>query len=164
MRDIYLIAHDMRSTYNVGSLMRTAEGLAVKKLYLTGYTPHPYFEGDNRLPHIYNKLTKDINKTALGAQDSIDWEYNQDLSDVIDNLKLNGIPVVALEQTNKSINIIEFKAGNNIAILLGTEVTGLTKEILDQTDFQIEIPMYGKKESFNVVQAAAMALFQFRFY
>lgn len=164
MRNIYVIAHDMRSTYNVGSLFRTSEGLGVKKLFLTGYTPYPKLVNDTRLPHIANKLHDQIQKTALNAQDSLEWDYNQDIFKIIENLKSDGIKVAALEQTDSSINLPDFDAPNDIALILGTEVTGLPEDILREVDFSLVIPMFGNKESFNVVQAAAMAIYQIRFH
>ena len=79
MRDIILIAHDIRSCHNVGSLLRTAEGLGVTKVWFTGYTPFPKMEHDDRLPHIAEKLTKQIQKTALGAESSQSWEQQDDV-------------------------------------------------------------------------------------
>lgn len=164
MRELYVIAHDMRSAFNVGSLFRTAEGLGVKKLYLTGYTPHPRFEGDTRLPHVIDKITEQIDKTALGAAQTLDWEYAEDVTDVIRQLTAKGITVAALEQTRQAIEITAYEAPNELALVLGTEVTGLPDDILELVHDHIVIPMLGTKESFNVVQAAAMALFEFRFH
>ena len=164
MREIIIIAHDMRSTHNVGSLFRTAEGLGIKKIYLTGYTPYPEKDNDDRLPHISLKLDQQIQKTALDAQRNIAWEYNQEINTVINNIKNDGYEVIALEQTDTSIELPKFKAPDKVALLLGTEVTGIPDELLKLTDTQIVIPMFGKKESFNVVQAAAMAMYQLRFH
>lgn len=164
MREIIIIAHDMRSTHNVGSLFRTAEGLGVKKLYLTGYTPYPAKDNDSRLPHISAKLDQQIQKTSLDAHLSIDWDQNDDINQVIDRIKQEGFKLIALEQTDSAIELPKLDSPDKVAIILGTEVTGIPEEILELTDMQVIIPMYGKKESFNVVQAAAMALYQLRFY
>lgn len=164
MRELYVIAHDMRSAFNVGSLFRTAEGLGVKKIFLTGYTPYPGSDDDKRLPHLSAKLDAQIDKTALGATKTQPWEYIENIDDVIDDLTKKGVQVVALEQTGRAVAITEFKAPDKVALVLGTEVTGLPKEVLDIIGAHIEIPMYGNKESFNVVQAAAMALFELRFH
>lgn len=164
MRKICVIAHDMRSTHNVGSLLRTAEGLGVEKIFLTGYTPHPSTTNDPRLPHIVRKQEKDISKTALGADKTIKWEYNQEVNNVISKLKEEGYLIVALEQTKRASELHTFKAPDKVALILGTEVTGLPKNILELTDRHLYIPMFGSKESFNVVQAAAMAMYSLRFY
>jgi tRNA G18 (ribose-2'-O)-methylase SpoU len=163
MRDIVLIAHNLRSTHNVGSLLRTAEGLGVQKVILSGYTPHPMHENDRRLPHEAGKIAKDIKKTALGAEDMVKWEYHADILPVLTKLKKNGYAVVALEQTEDGHLLHKYHPPHKIAILLGREVEGVEKEILDACDLAVEIPMFGKKESYNVVQAAAMALYHCRF-
>lgn len=163
MRTIYVIAHDMRSTFNVGSLLRTAEGLGVKKVYLTGYTPHPSQPNDTRLPHIAQKLDTQINKTALGAELQVDWEYQEDVASVLAHLREQGVELIALEQTKTAIPLPDYEPSDTIAVLLGTEVTGLPDDLLAKVPTHVEIPMFGKKESFNVVQAAAMVLYSLRF-
>lgn len=162
MRAIVLIGHNLRSTHNVGSLLRTAEGLGVAKVYLTGYTPHPAYPGDTRMPHIANKLHKQIDKTALGAQDMISWEYHEDINTVIASLKKAGYTVAAVEQADDAVSLPDFTAPDNVALLVGREVEGIEPEVLAQCDVALEIPMFGRKESFNVVQAAAMALYHCR--
>lgn len=161
MRVLYVIAHDMRSTFNVGSLLRTAEGLGVTKLFLTGYTPYPSWPGDTRLPHLARKLDTQIHKTALGAENTIAWGYHQDLAEVIKALKTEGVTIAALERHKTSLPLHEYQPPDKLALLLGTEVTGLQASDLKLTDITLEIPMAGQKESFNVVIAAAMALYQF---
>lgn len=163
MRQIILIAHDMRSTHNVGSLLRTAEGLGVAKVILSGYTPFPKTNTDTRLPHIAEKLTKDIHKTALGAETMQLWEQTNDLPGTLLQLQTEGFVVAALEQSPRSIALPDFHPPNKIALLLGSEVQGIDPELLATIPLHIEIPMFGQKESFNVVQAAAMALFRLRF-
>jgi 23S rRNA (guanosine2251-2'-O)-methyltransferase len=163
MRDIILIAHNLRSTHNVGSLLRTAEGLGVKRVILSGYTPHPMYEGDRRLPHEAGKIAKDINKTALGAENTLSWEYHTDVLPVLTKLQKDGYVVVALEQADDSHLLHKYHPPEKIAIVLGREVEGVEPEVLDVCDLALEIPMFGKKESYNVVQAAAMALFHCRF-
>jgi 23S rRNA (guanosine2251-2'-O)-methyltransferase len=163
MRDLYVIAHDMRSTYNVGSLFRTAEGLGVKKLFLTGYTPYPPQPNDIRLPHLAEKQGEQINKTALGATELVAWEQYDEIQDVIKSLGSIGVPIYALEQSHRAVELHTLNAPDQLALLLGTEVTGIPKEMLDKIDNHIYIPMFGKKESFNVVQAAAMTLYHLRF-
>ena len=111
MRDIILIAHNLRSTHNVGSLLRTAEGLGVQKVILSGYTPHPGYEHDRRLPHEVDKIAKAINKTALGAENMIKWEHHPEILPVIARLKKNGYIVVALEQTSRPTSIATLCGG-----------------------------------------------------
>ncbi len=163
MRDIILIAHNLRSTHNVGSLLRTAEGLGVQKVILSGYTPHPVYTQDRRLPHESAKIAKDINKTALGAEDLIKWEFHADILAVLEKLKKDGYVVAAVEQTGDSRELPKYHPPQKIALLVGREVEGVEQEVLDACDIALEIPMYGKKESYNVVQAAAMALYHCRF-
>jgi len=163
MTDIILIAHNLRSTHNVGSLLRTAEGLGVQKVILSGYTPHPGHAADRRLPHEVAKIAKDIQKTALGAEASQSWEYHQNILPVIEHLKKQGYTVAALEQTDTSRELPKYHPPQKIAILVGREVEGVEQNVLDACDLALEIPMFGKKESFNVVQAAAMALYHCRF-
>src|SRR5688572_26323409 len=102
MRNIVLVAHNLRSIHNVGSLLRTAEGLGIEKVIISGYTPHPAHANDRRLPHEAAKITAQIKKTALGAEESVSWEYHQNLLPVIAHLKKKGYAVVALEQTPDS--------------------------------------------------------------
>lgn len=163
-RSISVIAHNMRSIHNVGSLLRTGEGLGIEHVYLTGYTPYPEIAHDNRLPHIAKKLTQQINKTALGAESTQSWSHRQNINALLDSLKNNGVSVVALEQTPQSIPIVDFKPPEKLVIILGREVEGLEEAVISQCDSTVVIPMFGKKESFNVVQAAAMALFYCKFY
>jgi len=163
-RDIVVIAHDLRSTHNVGSLLRTCEGLGVSRVYLTGYTPYPALAADDpRLPHIAVKLTKQINKTALGAETMLPWTQSESIAARIEQLHAGGYTVVALEQTKDSIRLPDYQAPEKVALLLGREVEGIDPAILSICDVHLEIPMFGQKESFNVVQAAAMALYQLRF-
>lgn len=163
MRSIILIAHDIRSTHNVGSLLRTAEGLGVSKVIFSGYTPHPVMADDPRLPHLAQKIHGQIKKTALDAEDLVAWEQSTDIVRTIEKLKIDGYTVVALEQTDDSVKLPDFQPPEKVAILLGREVEGIDPTLLIHCDMAIEIPMFGKKESFNVVQAAAMALYRCRF-
>ena len=163
MTDIVLIAHNLRSTHNVGSLLRTAEGLGVQEVILSGYTPYPLQRNDSRLPHIAQKLDKQIAKTALGAEKQISWRQATDLGVVIYRLKSKGYQVVAIEQSDDSVPLPDYTAAPKVAVIVGREVEGIESEVLGQCDLCLEIPMFGQKESFNVVQAAAMSLYQIRF-
>lgn len=163
MTHIVLVAHNLRSTHNVGSLLRTADGLGVKHIYLTGYTPYPTHPGDTRLPHLAEKLTKQIAKTALGAEKRTFWDYEEDAATCIATLKERGYVIVAVEQTSNAISLPDYKPPQKIALLVGRETKGIEPEILKLCDVAVEIPMFGEKESFNVVQAAAMALYHCTF-
>ena len=163
MRNIILIAHNLRSTHNVGSLLRTAEGLGVQKVYLTGYTPYPLADEDTRLPHIAQKLHKQIKKTALDAETLVSWEHKEDVLELIASLKALKYTIAAIEQTSGSSSLPDYQPPDNIALLVGREVEGIEPEVIAATDICLEIPMFGLKESFNVVQAAAMAMYHVRF-
>ncbi len=163
MIELIVIAHNLRSSHNIGSLLRTAEGLGVSKVYLTGYTPYPIHDGDERLPHIAQKVNAQIAKTGLGSETLVNWIHADDVFAVIETLRLAGYQVVALEQADDSVPLPEFKPTDKTVILVGREVEGIEPEIVAASDMAVEIPMFGKKESFNVVQAAAMALYHCRF-
>jgi tRNA G18 (ribose-2'-O)-methylase SpoU len=163
MRKIVLIVHNVRSCHNVGSLLRTAEGLGVETVYLTGYTPYPHKEHDERLPHIANKIHKQIQKTALDAEEQVNWEQQTDVFELIDRLKAKGYKIAAVEQSTNATKLHEWMPTEQTALLVGREVEGVEPEVLAACDACLEIPMFGKKESFNVVQAAAMAMYHCRF-
>lgn len=162
MREIAIIAHDIRSTHNVGALLRTAECMGAR-VFFTGYTPYPAREHDSRLPHESAKLTKQIDKTALGAQTLVKWSHHSDIVELLGQLKAEGYELVALEQTAASTKLPDFTPSNKVVILLGREVEGIDPALIAHCDTVVEIPQYGKKESLNVVQAAAMALYHMRF-
>jgi 23S rRNA (guanosine2251-2'-O)-methyltransferase len=159
-----LIAHNLRSTHNVGSLLRTAEGLGVSRVFLTGYTPYPLAPNDDRLPHLAQKIDKQIAKTALGAEKLINWQQRADIEELINELKQSGYLIAALEQAPNSIKLPDFKPPSKIALIVGREVEGIEPEVLSRCDTILEIPMLGQKESFNVAQAAAMALISLLWY
>jgi 23S rRNA (guanosine2251-2'-O)-methyltransferase len=163
MREIILVAHNLRSCHNVGSLLRTAEGLGVQKVILSGYTPHPSHTNDRRLPHEAQKITRQIHKTALGAEDMVAWDYHENILPVLAKLQKDGWAVAAIEQTEDSRTLPNYHPPEKIVLVMGREVEGVEKEVLDACDLALEIPMFGKKESFNVVQAAAMAMYHCRF-
>lgn len=163
MRQIILIAHNVRSTHNVGSLLRTAEGLGVQQVFFTGYTPYPMQKDDSRLPHIARKLDSQIHKTALDAEKLMKWSYVNDVFEVITQLQSEKFHIAAIEQASNSVALPEYAAPDKIVVVVGREVEGLEPEILAISDTIVEIPMLGQKESFNVVQAAAMALYHCRF-
>ncbi len=164
MRQIIIIAHNLRSAHNVGSLLRTAEGLGTDKVFLTGYTPYPQSANDTRLPHLAAKIHGQIKKTALDAEQQIDWQHSEDIESIIAELHDQGFVVAGLEQVANSTKLPDYAAPSKLALIIGREVEGIEKEVIAICDVVLEIPMFGKKESFNVVQAAAMALYHCRFY
>lgn len=153
-KELYLILHNIRSVYNVGSIFRTADGAGVKKIYLTGCAPKPTDE--------FGKIRNDFKKISLGAEKTMDWEYAKNINKVIETLMNYGnrIPIVALEQSANAINYKKFKPKFPLAIIIGNEVCGIPQKILKKCDAVIEIPMAGKKESLNVSVAAGIALYE----
>ncbi|MDR2063188.1 MAG: TrmH family RNA methyltransferase [Candidatus Nomurabacteria bacterium] len=160
MIDLVIILHNIRSTYNVGSILRTAEGFGVKTVIFSGYTPFPTVPGDPRLPHLRAKIQKQINKVALGAEQLLNIVVVEDFAAWA---RQNHYQLVALEQAKSSIKLPELQASDlsdKTALLLGEEVHGVPPEILRQCAKIIEIPMRGQKESFNVAVAAGVAIYQ----
>lgn len=147
-----LILPDIRSAINVGAIFRTADAVGISKIYLTGYTSKPTDK--------FGRIQKDIAKSALGAEKFIPWEYKKVLIPLILNLKKQGYEIVALEQDEKAIDYRKYKKPAKLALILGSEVTGLNKKILNNCDKIVEIPMHGKKESLNVSVACGVALFK----
>lgn len=157
MPDIIVIAHNIRSTHNVGAIFRTSEGFGATKIILSGYTPYPLIAADTRLPHISRKLTDQIHKTALGAEVIVPFEY-QETPD-IETLRAQGYTIVGLEQDERSVMLPDYIPPEKAVLLLGEEVEGIKDELRNVCDDLIEIPMVGKKESFNVSVAAGIALY-----
>jgi len=146
-RSIYLILDNIRSMENVGSIFRTADAAGVQKIFLCGITPKP--------------PRKEIDKAALGAVDFVEWEYAKNAKALISNFKKQGIHIIALEQDSRSIPLSTFyPLPSTTALIVGNEVDGISKEILDLADQIIEIPMHGKKNSLNVSVATGIALFE----
>lgn len=158
MPEIIVIAHNIRSTHNVGAIFRTAEGFGIQKVILSGYTPYPKINGDTRLPHIAEKLHSQIHKTALGAELLVPFEH-QETPD-IEGLKNAGYRIAGLEQAPDSINLSDYSVPQKVALVLGEEVSGIPIDLLSECEDILEIPMVGKKESFNVSVAAGIALYQ----
>lgn len=161
-RRIVLVIRNVRSAHNVGSLLRTAEGLGVEKVYLTGYSPYPEAKNDERLPHVRRRAEAQISKTALGTDKYLKWEH-ADITDCLKHLSGSGFKLVALEQTADAEPIQNFQPGPKTVLIVGNEVKGLDKEVLAKTDLNLQIPMLGRKESYNVASATAMALYHLRF-
>lgn len=139
------VCHNIRSAYNIGSIFRTADGAGAVKIYLTGYTPAPPHPG--------------ISKTALGAEKIVEWEKFSKLDSAIAKLKKEKYRIIALEQSQKSVPLDSFKPKGNVALILGNEVRGLGRSLLEKCDKIIEIPMRGEKESLNVAVAFGIAAY-----
>lgn len=157
---VALIVHNVRSCHNVGSILRSADGLGAAHVYLTGYTPYPITDSDPRLPHIAAKIDRQIRKTSLGAEISAAWSHEPKASKLIARLKNEGYSVVALEQTPDSIDLFDFQPPGNIALIVGNEIDGLKADMLELAFVHLHIPMKGRKESLNVSVAAAIGLYQ----
>lgn len=164
MRKIIVVMHNIRSSHNVGAMLRTADGLGVETVVFSGYTPYPKKDKDNRLPHLAEKINKQIQKTALGAIQSVAWEVVDNLEEYLKSKKLEGYLIVGLEQGPKTIVLPRFKPPDKMILILGNEIDGIDSAIRSLTDQEIEIPMLGNKESFNVTTAAAMAIYHCRFF
>lgn len=158
MPEIVVIAHNIRSTHNIGSIFRTCEGFGVSKIIISGYSPYPKLPIDTRLPHLEAKLTAQIHKTALGAESMVPFEY-QEIPD-LNKLRKEEFTIVGLEQDSRSILLQNYITPQKIALLLGEEVNGIANYFRNQCDDLIEIPMVGRKESFNVSVAAGIALYK----
>jgi tRNA G18 (ribose-2'-O)-methylase SpoU len=160
MPKIIILAHNIRSTYNVGSILRTCDGFGVPQVICSGYTPYPLVKNDPRLPHIATKLTNQIHKTALGAEKSLKITYSPDVFDTIRRLKNQNYAIIGLEQAANSLKLQNFRLYQPTALLIGEEVHGIEPELLKLCDKIVEIPMKGHKESFNVAVATGIALYQ----
>ena len=135
--------------HNVGSIFRTCDGFAVEKVCLCGITSQP--------PH------REIEKTALGATQSVDWTYHASPLQAVEQLRLDGYQIIAIEQAEKSIMLSEFKThdGQKYALIFGNEVNGVSDEVMKVIDACIEIPQFGTKHSFNIVVSAGIVLWDF---
>ena len=159
MKRLIVILHNIRSTYNVGAIMRSCDCLGVDEVIFSGYTPFL----DKGLPHEQEKLRKQIHKTALGAEESLKWRRVEDVLDEINAQQKQGRKVVALEQGENSINLADNPSfDEDMVLVLGEEVHGVPPEVLTKCDILLEIPMCGTKESFNVSVATGIALFALR--
>jgi tRNA G18 (ribose-2'-O)-methylase SpoU len=160
MHSLVIIAHNIRSTHNVGAILRTSEGFGISRCFLTGYSPYPHIENDPRLPHLAMKIDSAIAKTALGAEKVVPITVEADVITCIKSLRNDGYRIVALEQAEDSIPTYDYQVHEKTALLLGEEVAGVSPELLAMCDDIIEIPMQGTKESFNVSVAAGIAMYQ----
>lgn len=161
--ELVLVLDNIRSTYNVGAILRTAEGFGVARVILSGYTPRVH--DAELLPHLRDKLDREIHKTALGAEDMLDIYSCGDILSELLRLKGEGYLVVGLENNIESDKLYKLgdsellKAlGEKVVLVLGEEVHGISDAVREAIDVFVEIPMKGKKESFNVSVAAGIAM------
>lgn len=161
MTELVIIAHNIRSTHNIGAIFRTAEGFGVQRIIISGYSPYPRRDDDDRLPHIADKITQQIHKTALGAETMVPFTYTGTPN--LSQLKQDGYHIVGLEQSSRSHLLPNYTPPARVALLIGEEVAGITQDLLDQCDSVIEIPMHGQKESFNVSVATGIALYALQY-
>ncbi len=148
----YIILHNIRSSHNVGAIFRSADGAGVTKIFLTGYTPAPLDR--------FGRPVAEIVKTSLGASAMVPWGQSVDIAPVIAQLKAEGVIVVAIEQSEASISLFDFRPPEKVAYMFGNEITGITLDVLTLCDHIAEIPMAGQKESLNVSVTAGIVLFQ----
>ena len=145
--EIVIILDNIRSFHNTGSIFRSADAFRVMKIILTGFTPTP--------PH------REIRKTAIGAEESVEWKYEKEIVDAILELKQEGYSIIAVEQTSSSIPLPDFfwKPGEKVALIFGNEVEGVQESAIALCDKAVEIPQYGTKHSLNVSVAAGVVLY-----
>lgn len=144
---LVVVLDNVRSMHNVGSVLRTADGFRISQVCLCGITGRP--------PH------PEIHKTALGAEDSVEWQYFATTQECVDHLRAKGYTIVSVEQVEGSHNMLQWDEHRPTAIILGNEVKGVDQHIVDQSDYCLEIPQYGTKHSFNVSCTAAMVMWEF---
>jgi tRNA G18 (ribose-2'-O)-methylase SpoU len=147
-----LVLHDIRSAQNVGSLFRTADAVGITKIFLSSITPAPIDR--------FGRDRNDIAKTALGAEKSIPWEIYEDINILLEKQKKEGFEIIAIEQSSKAVDYKSVESKERVVFILGNEVGGLSKGVLDLVDIIAEIPMAGEKESLNVSVAGGIALFR----
>lgn len=146
---LIIILDNIRSLNNIGSVFRTADAFLIKKIYLCGITAQP--------PH------KDIQKTALGATDSVEWEYAENTMDVISKLQDEGVFVASIEQAELSVSLEDFslQKAMTYAVVFGNEVKGVQQEVVSASDAVIEIPQYGTKHSLNISVSVGVVVWDF---
>lgn len=146
---LVIVLDNVRSLNNVGSAFRTSDAFLVKKIYLCGITGTP--------PH------REIQKTALGATESVDWEYYDNTSNALEKLQTEGYIICSFEQVNQSILLNDFqpKQGKKYALVFGNEVFGVEKEVILKSDHVLEIPQLGTKHSLNISVSVGIAIWDF---
>lgn len=143
-----VIAHNIRSMHNVGSIFRACDCFGVEKLYITGYTATP--------------PRREIEKVSLGTEEFVDWEYRDDVVGLVKELKDQGYTIASLEIDERSVPIGDFKTEKPVALILGHEVDGVPPEIRDMSDVILEIPAVGHKTALNISVATGIALHELK--
>lgn len=166
--EITLVLHNIRSTYNVGAILRTAEGLGVHKVVFSGYTPR--YDDPALLPHLRAKLNRQIAKAALGAEEMVSQEAVDEVESWLAGRKTAGMTIVGLENNlrleERERQLIlgqhreKLAGAKKLVLILGEEVNGIPLEIRTSCDYFLEIAMVGRKESFNISVATAIALWE----
>jgi tRNA G18 (ribose-2'-O)-methylase SpoU len=143
-----IVLDNIRSHNNVGSVFRTADAFLTKKIYLCGITPKP--------PH------RDIQKTALGATNSVEWTYYEETTEAVSDLKAEGYKIICIEQADGSVELQDLKIeyGQKYALVFGHEVNGVDQKVIDLCDMCVEIPQFGTKHSFNIAISAGIVLWE----
>jgi 23S rRNA (guanosine2251-2'-O)-methyltransferase len=159
MVQLILILENLRSAYNVGSILRTADAAGVDKVVCVGSTPYPRLKNDTRDPVVINRNQREIAKSALGAEITVRPEHFDSSKEVISKLRAQGWTILALEQAPKSRNLLSFEAPAKTALVVGNEVSGVSTETLAAAEDAIFIPQLGAKESLNVAVAAGIAAY-----
>lgn len=148
---VIVVLDNIRSLNNIGSVFRTADAFCIQKIYLCGITATP--------PH------KEIHKTALGATESVEWEYVQDITTLVENLRQRQVEVIAIEQVEGAVSLEHFspKKGVTYALIFGNEVEGVQQSVVSLCQRAIEIPQYGTKHSLNIAVSAGILLWDFSY-
>lgn len=148
---VYVILHSIRSTHNVGSIFRTADGAGADTIFLSGYTPAPIDR--------FGRAQQGIAKTALGAEKTMLHEYHEDVAALVAKLRADGVRIVAVEQHARAVDYKTYAFTCDTAFIFGNEVDGVSDELCRMADEVLEIPMAGKKESLNVGVSVGVILF-----
>ncbi len=156
-KSLYLILENIRSIYNVGAIFRTADAVGVDGIYLCGCTPGPIDR--------FGRTVDSFKKTALGAENNLNYSHSVDSYSVVKYLQKKGVTIFSIEQDQKSGNLFErdFHKYGSSAFVFGNEITGVSEQVLNQSNAIIEIPMCGNKESLNVSVSVGVVLYQYRF-
>ncbi|MDR7304005.1 TrmH family RNA methyltransferase [Haloactinomyces albus] len=161
-RSIVVIAHNLRSVHNVGSLLRTGEVFAVDRVYVTGFTPYPTHPGDERDAKLQDRQTRQMAKAAAGAERTMPFERHADVSTLLESLRDAGYTVAGLEIDPHAVALADYPPAQKVALVLGDEVVGIDPVLRDSCDLLLQIPIYGHKYSLNVSVAAGIALYALR--
>lgn len=160
MTEIVLVLDNVRSAFNVGSLLRTAEGMGLSRVITIGMTPHPRQKRETRLPHVVSKAEMLLAKTALGAERTLIINHFSEFKTAADFLLNQGFRLVGLEVAASASDIRSYQPrAPRLALIVGHERNGLTPEAIAMSNELVAIPMVGKKESLNVAVAAGIALY-----